>query len=236
MARCWQVVTQREMFPGGTARATNPPRLRRLDGINHHGKTNGIPMRRCCRIGILCLKRRPHPVGHASALKGLKPSAQAGALGKKGISNSRPERAKALLLKAFALSGRRMMCARINPGRQPGLGARWLRLRPSRLGHSSKLDGSRCSVRCPFGARKLYSLPPSRLGHSNKLDSSYGDRIKRYARRIKRYENRIKRYGNRIKRYDCDVKRYDCDVKRLPLLRCPSLLYKVFLKKTPTPT
>ena len=124
MARCWQVVTQREMFPGGTARATNPPRLRRLDGINHHEETNGILMRRCCRIRILCLKRCPRPVGHASALKGLKPSAQAGALGTKGISNSRPERAKALLLKAFAPSGRRMMCARINPGRCPGLGAR----------------------------------------------------------------------------------------------------------------
>ena len=93
MARCWQVVTQREMFPGGTARATNPPRLRRPDGINHHGETNGIPMRRCCRIGIFCLKRRPrpvgqasalrrpHPVGHASALKGLKPSAQGASLG-----------------------------------------------------------------------------------------------------------------------------------------------------------
>jgi hypothetical protein len=42
---------------------------------------------------------------------------------------------------------------RLYPGRCPGLCAHWLLLRPSRLGHSSKLDGSRCSVRCPFGAR-----------------------------------------------------------------------------------
>jgi len=64
--------------------------------------------------------------------RGNEHPAQGNALGTNGQSNFRPEGAKALQhmaaacmfpseWNAFALSGRGMMCARINPGRCPGL-------------------------------------------------------------------------------------------------------------------
>ena len=84
---------------------------------------------------------RNHPM---APRRGNKHTAQGNALGTNGDSNSRPERAnlgaarakelahfaesrqdktksKALLSRAFALSGRGMKCVQIYPGRQPGL-------------------------------------------------------------------------------------------------------------------
>ena len=55
-------------------------------------------------------------------LKAQKLLTQGSALGNVGKKRSRPERAKALKLKAFALSGRQV-CVRNYPGRCPGLGA-----------------------------------------------------------------------------------------------------------------
>ena len=55
-------------------------------------------------------------------LKAQKLLAQGIALGNVGKKQSRPERAKALKLKAFALSGRQVYIHKY-PGRCPGLGA-----------------------------------------------------------------------------------------------------------------
>ena len=55
-------------------------------------------------------------------LKAQKLLAQGIALGNVGKKQSRPERAKAFNIKAFALSGRLFVFV-LNPGRCPGLGA-----------------------------------------------------------------------------------------------------------------
>ena len=62
-------------------------------------------------------------------LKAQKLLAQGSALGNVGKNQGRPERAKALKLKAFALSGRLCFCQHY-PGRCPGLGAFGLSARP----------------------------------------------------------------------------------------------------------
>ena len=62
-------------------------------------------------------------------LKAQKLLAQGSALGNVGKKRSRPERAKALKLKAFALSGRQVYIHKY-PGRCPGLGAFGLSARP----------------------------------------------------------------------------------------------------------
>ena len=63
------------------------------------------------------------------ALKGQKHLAQGIALGFRTSTKSRPERAKAFKIKAFALSGRLCFCQHY-PGRCPGLGAFGLSARP----------------------------------------------------------------------------------------------------------
>ena len=62
-------------------------------------------------------------------LKAQKLLAQGSALGNVGKKQGRPERAKALKLKAFALSGR-LRFYQHYPGRCPGLGAFGLSARP----------------------------------------------------------------------------------------------------------
>ena len=53
--------------------------------------------------------------------RGMEHIAQGNALGTNDKRNFRPERAKELILNAFALSGREMAGAWIYPGRCPGL-------------------------------------------------------------------------------------------------------------------
>ena len=67
--------------------------------------------------------RKNTPLAACAPQRGNEHIAQGNALGTSGKGNFRPEGAKALLLRAFALSGRELMCDQINPGRCPGLGA-----------------------------------------------------------------------------------------------------------------
>ena len=83
-------------------------------------------------------------------LKAQKLLAQGIALGNVCKKQSRPERAKALKLKAFALSGRQVYIHKY-PGRCPGLGASAL---------SGRVDANRaCWMQTPLGTCR--ALPKS---------------------------------------------------------------------------
>ena len=82
-----------------------------------------------CVISHIQYALKEECVLHPHALKGQKLLAQGIALGNVCKKQSRPERAKALKLKAFALSGRQVYIHKY-PGRCPGLGAFGLSARP----------------------------------------------------------------------------------------------------------